>query len=465
MEPFIGRERERRALEDAYASRASAFLPIYGRRRVGKSELILRFAEKKPSVYFIGKQAPRDLQIREFLEVAARSLGEPLLASQAASGWREALTAVADHWTSSRKLILALDEFQWMAESAPELPSLIQELWDRRWRDRKNIFLILCGSYVGFMEREVLGKKSPLFGRRTGQIQLKPFSYHEAALFHPRLSLAQKAATYFVCGGIPLYLRSFASDRSVIQNIAHTFLSEFSPLAREADFLLREELREVENYHAVLMALAEGSLPVHEIAKRSGIGDRKLSYYLQNLMELGYVTKRFPLADPVLGSRHVRYVLIDPLLRFWFYFVYPNGSLISQWGPQRAGAELIQPKLEAYFGHCFEDLCREALPGLYEDQKVSAPYRVGEYWDKNVQIDLVGLRQDGVVDLGECKWGAVRSSGSIAEELRAKAGHYPNKSGRSVFLHLFSRESPGRTSEGIRHHDLKDIYSWPEKNP
>ncbi len=462
MDPFIGRDRERRALEEAYASGESAFVPIYGRRRVGKSELILRFVDKKPSLYFIGKQAPRELQIREFLDVAALSMGEPLLASQSVSGWRDALTTVVDHWTSSRKLILALDEFQWMAESAPELPSLIQELWDRRWRNRKNIFLILCGSYVGFMEREVLGKKSPLFGRRTGQIQLKPFSYHEAALFHPRLSLAQKAATYFVCGGIPLYLRSFESDRSVIQNIAHTFLSEFSPLAREADFLLREELREVENYHAILMALAEGSLPVHEIAKRSGIGDRKLSYYLHNLMGLGYVTKRFPLSDPAPGSRYVRYVLIDPLLRFWFHFVYPNGSLISQWGPQRASAELIQPKLDAYFGHCFEDLCREALPGLYESQKVSAPYRVGEYWDKNVQIDLVGLRQDGIVDLGECKWGAVRSSGSIAAELRAKASHYPNQSGRSVLHHLFSRESHGRTEEGVLRHDLKEIYSWPE---
>jgi AAA+ ATPase superfamily predicted ATPase len=163
------------------------------------------------------------------------------------------------------------DEFQWIAEKSPELTSVLQELWDRTWQKNNRILLILCGSYIGFMEREVLGQKSPLHGRRTGQILLKPFGYLEAARFHPNVSLAQAAMTYYICGGIPLYLRYFDARKSILQNIAAAMLSEQAPLYREPDFLLREELREVEKYYMILMALATGTLPSRDIARRSGI--------------------------------------------------------------------------------------------------------------------------------------------------------------------------------------------------
>jgi uncharacterized protein len=158
-----------------------------------------------------------------------------------------------------------------MCEVSPELPSVIQEAWDRR-RQRGGIMLFLCGSYLGFMEREVLGKKSPLFGRRTGQILLRPFDHTEAALFHPQLSLVDQAKTYFICGGLPFYLKCFSAGRSVEQNIADNFLSETGLLRREADFLLREELRELVNYHSILMAMAEEQNTNSGISAASGTG-------------------------------------------------------------------------------------------------------------------------------------------------------------------------------------------------
>src|SRR5262249_37734947 len=157
-------------------------------RRVGKSELILQFLKGRPGVYFVGKKAPAGLQVREFLQEAAAVLDEPLLATFPAESWGAALDAVVSSWRGEGKLILALDEFQWTVEASPELPSELQVRWDRQWRDSGRVFLILCGSYVGFMEREILGRKSPLFGRRTAQIPLRPFGYREAALFHPRYS-------------------------------------------------------------------------------------------------------------------------------------------------------------------------------------------------------------------------------------------------------------------------------------
>jgi AAA+ ATPase superfamily predicted ATPase len=311
------------------------------------------------------------------------------------------------------------------------------------------------------MEREVLGKKSPLFGRRTAQILLRPFGYREAALFHPAASLADRARIYFLCGGIPLYLRYFSSTRSVESNIARVLLTEFAPLHREPDFLLREELREVESYYAILLAMAAGAPTSREVARRTEIGERSLHYYLKQLLDLGYVARRYPLTGSAPVARHVRYEIDDPLLRFWFRYVYPNGSFLLQMGPARAIADRIRPDLEAYFGLCFERLCREALPALYARETVSTGFEIGQYWDKTTQIDVVGLRDDGWTDLGECKWGAVRSRKSVEDELEAKVVRYPNARNASIGRRIFTRKRPaGAPSSGpVRWHSLEDLYA------
>lgn len=461
IDQFIGRRRELEALQAAHRSGRSEFIPIYGRRRVGKSALILEFLTGKTSIYHVGKRAPEALQIHEFLQGAAAALQEPLLASLPASDWRVALTAVVDRWKRREKLVIVLDEFQWTVEYSNGLPSFLQELWDRQWKSRRNVFLILCGSYIGFMEREVLGKKSPLFGRRTGQMLLKPFGYREASEFHPDYSLEERAKTYFLCGGIPLYLRHFTPDRSVEQNIAENLLTEFAPLFHEPDFLLREEFREVEKYYSILLAVAAGYTSNHAISQQTDIGERSLHYYLETLVDLGYLARRYPLTGDRPAARHVRFSLEDPLLRFWFRFIYPNTSYILQRGPQRALRDVIRPELDAYFGGCFERLCREALPRLYERENVSVSFDVGEYWDKSTQIDVVGLRDDGWTDLGECKWGPVRSVKELEAEMEDKVQHYPNRRhatiGRRVFTH--GHVAPRRTrGSRIRWHSLDELF-------
>lgn len=460
---FIGRHGELAALGEAYGARGSAFWPIYGRRRVGKSELILHFSQSHPTIYLLGKKgAPGEQLIREFLEIAANSLGEPLLATAPIEGWKKAIETVVARWRGPEKLILAFDEFQWIAEKSPEIASVLQELWDRSWQRNGRIFLIICGSFIGFMERDVLGKRSPLYGRRTGQIFLKPFGYREAAQFSPGASVVQHATTYFICGGIPLYLQHFRADRSVLQSIERALLTEVAPLYREPDFLLREELREVEKYYMVLLALAESSRPSREIARRSGIPDRSLHYYLEQLVSLGYIGKHFPLTEQRPKARDVRYRLLDPLLRFWFHFVFPHTSLVAQLGPRKAATQLIQPQLESYFGTCYETLCREALPEIYEREGVTSAFEVGSYWDSGTQIDVVGLRKDGWTDLGECKWSAAVSLGALAEELEQKVRSYPNARQATIGRRLFVRSfKKGRSANptNVRVHTLEDLYS------
>lgn len=458
---FIGRQKELSLLENAYTASQSAFIPIYGRRRVGKSELILKFLNSKPGIYYLGKVAPVALQIREFLREAARALDEPILASLSTNSWSDVFEAIDKKLTSKEKFIIALDEFQWMVGSSPELPSVIQEYWDRYWSKSGNLMVILCGSFIGFMEREVLGRNSPIFGRRTAQILLRPFSYLEASEFHPRWSLMNKAMAYFICGGIPLYLRFFNQTLSIEKNIEENILDEFSPLFREPDFLLREELRDVENYFAVLTTVAAGFSTNQTIAARTGIPERSLHYYIQQLNSLGYISRRRPLTGKKPNRKQVRYTLDDPLLRFWFRFVFPNLSYIQQMGPRRALLDRIRGELDAYFGICFEQLCRQALPVIYEQENVRAAFEIGEYWDKNIQIDIVGLRDDHWTDLGECKWGNIKSYTSLIKDFENKTHAYPNTRGATICKRIFLKQKPGakvKRPSNVNWHSLEDLY-------
>ena len=161
------------------------------------------------------------------------------------------------------------------------------------------------------------------------------------------------------------------------------------------------------------------------------------------------------------SARHVRYDLDDPLLRFWFRFVFPNTSYIRHMGAERALRDLIRPHLDSYFGGCFERLCREALPWLYRNEGVTAAFEVGEYWSRDVQVDVVGLRDDGWTDLGECKWGPVRSPAAVEWELDEKVRAYPNRRGATIGRRIFARQEPppqGSEPGKARWHSLEEIY-------
>ena len=462
MAKFIGRVKELDLLARAFESPRAEFIPIYGRRRVGKSELILKFMAGRPGVYYLGQQSPAALQVREFLEESARALDMPLLAELRAMDWREALSTVAAQWERTRpgsKLILALDEFQWIAASSPDLISALQECWDRRWKGAGNVMLLLCGSYLGFMEREVLGRTSPLFGRRTAQIHLQPFGYLEAARFHPRWSETDRAKAYFLVGGLPQYLLCLDDARSIEHNVRRHLLDEFAPLFHEPTFLLREELREIAPYHAVLFAAASGPGAVRDIAATAGMPDRNLNYYLQQLVDLGYLRRRYPLDRRRPNPKQVRFGIGDPLLRFWFRFIFPNMSLIRSAGGASAFAERVAPSLDAWFGSGFERLCREALPLIYASEGVAAGYEVGEYWNKTARIDVVGLREDHWTDLGECKWGPVRSPRALETELDRKAEAFPNPRGATFGRRYFVRRKPAAREGASGWHSLRDLYS------
>lgn len=460
MGSFVGRTAELAMLEAQWRAPGAAFVPVYGRRRIGKTELLHRFLGTHRGILHVGKVAPAPLQLREFLEVASRALDEPLLAELAVDSWQKALETVVSRWKGPGKLVLVFDEFQWTAQASPELPSVLQALWDGGWKRKGQVMLVLCGSFIGFMEREVLGEKSPLFGRRTGQLHLQPFDFVEARRFLPRASLEHQALAWFLTGGVAQYLASFDDGRSFRDNVERLVLDEFAPLYREPEFLLREELREVGTYHAVLMAIADGARTPKDIARLGGVPERGLHYNLEQLVQLGYVARKYPLSGARPRRTDLRFVLDDALLRFWFRFVFPHKSQLAQLRPDQAWDRLIAPQLDAWAGDGFERLCRQALPRLLAAEGVRATVEVGAWWDKQAQLDVVGLRDDGVTELGECKWGPVGGV-ELQRELERRVLAFPNPRRHALRRHAFVRTWKGKPPEGMLVHQLADLAGEP----
>jgi AAA+ ATPase superfamily predicted ATPase len=220
--------------------------------------------------------------------------------------------------------------------------------------------------------------------------------------------------------------------------------------------LLREELADIKQAASVLEVIALGRRTQGDIARAVGLSTSALAPHLKNLVALGYLERVAPLSPRRPPRTAVVYRVADAILRFWFRFVEPNASMLRRISPERAVEQLVTPHWEAFCGEGFERLCREAMPHYYDDEGVTGRFDVGEYWDRDIQVDVVGLRSDGWVDLGECKWATHPTPAEAARELQLRAGRYPSQS-LTVRCHLFLRRATrGRSAFAI--HSLADLY-------
>lgn len=410
---FLNRESELEALEQMYQSGNAEFFVLYGRRRVGKTELLLQFCKEKKSIYFVASQLNEQDHLRQFKELAKNVIDDPLLQNMTFTDWETTLIYFAQKSQEGR-LIIVLDEFQYLCEDNTALPSLLQRFWDLYGKN-SNLFLILCGSQVSFMEREVLAEQSPLFGRRTGQLQLMPLSYRNSTLFFPGYNTKEKIMVYNILGGIPAYLNRFeiGSSRKSLQNldnpIKHNIINEMlTPqgyLFDEVNFLLRMELRDIRTYSSVLQAIAGGATRINEISQRVNLDQAKTNKYLSVLRDLGFVNRVIPITERAPDkSRKGIYKISDNYLNFWFRFVLPNRSLIETGNSELIYQQLIEPFLSDYMGPFFEEVCRQYVSLYWEEKLKIAPLRIGSHWEANCEIDLLTHNTDGSHWFGECKW-------------------------------------------------------------
>lgn len=422
---FVARTRELGILEEAYASNAFQMVIVYGRRRVGKTRLLQEFCSHKPNViYFTAREtsSSRNLQL---LSQALVDAPESAVGATPVYPNMDAALRAAFARGQSERLVFVIDEFPYLAASNPEVPSLLQELIDKR-HGSSHLMLILCGSSMSFMEHRVLGHKSPLYGRRTAQIKLEPFDAMDAALMLPGSDPIRAVELYSLVGGVPLYLEQLDAAHTTEWNISHRMLGQGRFLYAEPENFLLQEVRSPALYNAVTDAVASGCTRANDIASACGMGSAAVAAYLKSLVELGIVGRFEPVGPH--SRKDVRYYLTDSLFRFWHTFVPRYGTLVDTGMEAQAARRIVTRDLSTYVGHAFEVICQQWVRRMMASGAIDImPRELGSWWGTNpvrherTDIDVVARGLDGELLVGECKWEAAPVGSDVIGVLARRA--------------------------------------------
>lgn len=403
---FIGRDKELDLLQSIYASPKFSFLVLYGRRRVGKTSLLKEFA-KNHQVIFYSAQAKNDsLNLSDFSKTLQTHFTGSSFGSFA--DWDAAFRYLSSQ-ISDKKVVLIIDEFPFIAEENPTITSILQHAIDHDFKD-KNLFLILCGSSVSFMESEVMGAKSPLYGRSTNTLELLGFDYLQSAAFFPNYTNEEKLVCYGILGGIPSYLEAFSDTATIAQNIERNILSTGAFLANETQNLLKMELREPAIYNSIFEAIATGSSRLNDIAQKIHEEQTKCSKYIKTLKNMKLVDKVTPAGQKESSKKSI-YQIKDNFFLFWYHFIFANRSYYELLGEKQSALEIYE-QLPSYMGEVFEDICTQYLIRLAKLGKLPfVPYTMGRWWGtdkrtrKESDIDILAFdKQHRSAIFCECKF-------------------------------------------------------------
>lgn len=482
---FIGRETELKFLNDKYNTENGQLVVLYGRRRVGKTETLREFCKGKLHVFYSCTQSTDKVQLSKF---SKHILKEDIPAKQYISefaDWESAFRSVLDLPFGDNKKLLIIDEFPYMCKGNKSIPSVLQNLWDAELKD-KNVMIILCGSAMSFIEKELLAEKNPLYGRATGIYKMTEMGFYDAVKFFPEYTDKDKILVYSILGGIPHYLRQFSPKLSVSENIKKNILTKGSVLYSEVDFLLHQELRETPIYNSIIEAVALGNTKLNDISQKSLVEDTsKTSVYLKNLIELGIVEREFSVDSKQKEKANTNrgtYRLTDNFFRFWYAFGFTNISQLEDGDVEGVYDYVIAPALQEFASYTFEDVCKEFVKEL--QKKNALPFRYSKMgrWtgkttvrDKDApkgvriaetEIDILGIgKSEKEYLVGECKF--KNTPFDYSEYLDTKAKLTPLKETAKFYYALFSNsgfdekiQSEAENDENITLYDLKQIVNY-----
>ncbi len=414
---FINRKDETDFLEERYNKPGFDFFVIYGRRRIGKTELIKNFIKNKPHIYMLCNKGGTAANVLRFKQEVAKFLHEPVITSENLEEIFSYLVPKA-----KEKLVVVLDEFSYLVEKDDSIPSLFQGVVDEVLKE-KNVIFIICGSSISMME-SLLGYKNPLYGRKTGHIKLDFLKFRYFKDFFPRNDIEENIRTYAILGGVPFYLDKFDPGISALENAKKEILSKKGRLYEEVDFLLREEMREPDVYKGILSAIAQGNAKVADIANKTGIKASDMDRYLKILMMLGIIKKEIPVTEK--KSKKTLYSIDDNFFDFYSSFFEPYRSDIEI-GEMKNLEETLKKNFNAYTGKKFENLIRKEAIRKISPFSIS---RVGRWWGFyreneqriELEIDSVALNeQTGEILFCECKWQDNVNAEKLYKGLKEKA--------------------------------------------
>lgn len=437
---FVGRREELQFLEDRYNSKNGQLIVLYGRRRVGKTETLKKFCEGKPHVFYSCTECPDEKQLTSFSERMLQKGMEAAKYIRKFQDWNQALKSVADLPFEEKKL-LVIDEFPYMVRSNASIPSILQNLWDEQLKN-ENVMIILCGSAMSFMEKEILAEKNPLYGRATGILKMNEMGFYDAIKFVENYSPEEKIVTYAVLGGLPHYLKQFDDQLSLEENICKHILTRGSILYSEVEFLMKQEFRETATYNAIIEAIALGNTKLNEIHQKTQIEKTKLSAYLKNLTDIGIIRREFPTTDRVKEQANVQrglYQVNDAFFKFWYAFVFPNMSELENGDVDGIWKYAIEPEMNFYVSYMFEDICRQYLRKMNRENKLPFHFtKIGRWWDKAIELDILAMdTKKEKFMLGECKY--KNSNFSYSDFQNMKEKFQPQKRNSEIYYYLFSK--------------------------
>ncbi len=424
---FINRVKELEWLEESYqkASKSGQFLVIYGKRRVGKTELVTHFVKDKPHVYYLANRTTKGEQLQSVTSVFMDGLGDTYIAGSSFPNWRDffdyLIKKVGERQKSEPSLVLIFDEFPYLVEADGGVSSFFQYGWDMGLKNQR-VLLIVMGSSISMMYKHALVKSAPLYGRRTGQWLLEPFSFKETKKFYPGAPFKNSFSLFAISGGIPAYARVFDGKKTLKENIMENILPEGKYLSVEPELLLSEEFDDARSYLTFLQAIGLGRTKFSEVLQQSHLPATALPIYLQTLTELRLVKKEVPVTEPIPEkSKKGSYSLSDPFLRFYFCFIFPNNSLIKGHSYDalftQHGEILTQLVAKSY-----EDSNSEFIQEAIKQGILPHFEQMGRWWDKDTEIDMVGLnKDDNSILFVETKWNTRPLDVDVLEDLKRKA--------------------------------------------
>lgn len=433
---FINRGKELAFLEQKWGEPKAQMIVLWGKRRIGKTELVKQFIKNKSYIYFLAESTHEREQLKRFSAALGEFFKESLLATRGFADWEEGFRYIKE---KKQRFVLVIDEFPYLIQSNSGIPSIFQRIWDE-YLSQSPIFLILLGSSVAMMETEVLGFKAPLYGRRTGQWKVQAMPFYEIKNFRQSKSFEDQILHYSVGGGTPAYWLWLSEENDFFQNLRNQVLKKGEPLYDEVEFILREELREPRYYFSLLQAIAQGKRRLSEIVNATGISQPTANKYLGVLSDLDIVEREVPvIEDKPLKSKKGLYRIKDEFFQFWFRFVFSRRSELEMDHADRV-IEHIKQEIPDYLSFVYEKVAREIV--MNNTDAFVDLERLGRWWDKEDEIDIVGLsRERNAILFGEAKWSQKPVGTNVFEELRAKAKKVMWGDAKTTpFYVLFSRK-------------------------
>lgn len=471
---FIGRDREINTLQELYEKDGFGMSVIYGRRRIGKSTLIVEFVKDKKSIFYtatkVGKEKNLELFSKQVLGVLDPAFEDAVFSS---------VEAVFDFITQKmpdEKLILVIDELPYWAEKDEALLSVMQKYIDTKW-NQKNLMIILCGSALSFMENKVLSEKSPLFGRRDSQIRLEAFSYREAALFVPDYSAEEKAICYGITGGVAKYLSMIDARKSLDDNIKKLFFHPDGYLYDETRNLLTQEFSDITLVNNVIEQVASGENTVNGIAGKVGEKEPTVLYTLEKLIRVGLVEKKKCLTEEK-NKKKTQYVLKDYMFKFWYDFIPKAHSVIEMGQGDLYYEKAVKPKLHSFMGSVFEEMCRyytleQGIQGRFDSFLTQAgswwgveqvENQMGEKVQQSADIDVLAISEtDKTAVVGECKFKNEKMDKKVYDTLLRRAGLVSGKYRVTKYLFFslggYTDWFHNVENSGVALFSLNDLYT------